>query len=179
MIETIRQGLKEDGVLVSVSKLCKWLEVPHRLLQADEGTAQGEARAGRAHQGHDRGIAVLRLPHGRLPVRHEQKHRPTHFPAQGMAGAQTGHRLSSAHSGTAFRGAGAQRALVNGHVTDLGGQGWLGDLGLGDRLPHPRAAGLTPVAQRQGLHGLKRAGTRSDCPLWHAGPCAGAVPAAQ
>lgn len=30
MIETIRQGLKADGVHVSTSKLCKWLEVPRR-----------------------------------------------------------------------------------------------------------------------------------------------------
>jgi putative transposase len=30
VIETIRQGPKEDGVLVPVSKLCKWLEVPRR-----------------------------------------------------------------------------------------------------------------------------------------------------
>ncbi len=30
MIEMIRQGLKEDGLVVPVSKLCKWLEVPRR-----------------------------------------------------------------------------------------------------------------------------------------------------
>ena len=30
MIETIRQGLKEDGLVVPMSKLCKWLEVPRR-----------------------------------------------------------------------------------------------------------------------------------------------------
>jgi len=30
MIETIRQGLKEDGFDVSISKLCKWFEVPRR-----------------------------------------------------------------------------------------------------------------------------------------------------
>ena len=30
MIETIRQGLKEDGLTVSVSKLCRWIGVPRR-----------------------------------------------------------------------------------------------------------------------------------------------------
>jgi len=30
VIETIRQGLKEDGFDVSISKLCKWFEVPRR-----------------------------------------------------------------------------------------------------------------------------------------------------
>ena len=30
MIETIRQGLKEDGFTVSTSKLCQWFGVPRR-----------------------------------------------------------------------------------------------------------------------------------------------------
>ena len=30
MIEAIRQGLKEDGYRVSISKLCRWFEVPRR-----------------------------------------------------------------------------------------------------------------------------------------------------
>ena len=30
MIETIRQGLKEEGVVVSISQLCRWFEVPRR-----------------------------------------------------------------------------------------------------------------------------------------------------
>jgi putative transposase len=30
VIETIRQGLKEDGLVVSVSKLCRWFGVPRR-----------------------------------------------------------------------------------------------------------------------------------------------------
>lgn len=30
MIETIHQGLKEEGVVVSISKLCKWFDVPRR-----------------------------------------------------------------------------------------------------------------------------------------------------
>jgi len=30
MIETIRQGLKQDGFEVSISKLCRWFEIPRR-----------------------------------------------------------------------------------------------------------------------------------------------------
>ena len=26
----IRQGLKEDGISISMSKLCKWLDIPRR-----------------------------------------------------------------------------------------------------------------------------------------------------
>lgn len=30
MIETIRQGLKAEGVEVSISKLCQWFAIPRR-----------------------------------------------------------------------------------------------------------------------------------------------------
>jgi putative transposase len=30
VIETIRQGLKEDGYTVSISQLCRWFGVPRR-----------------------------------------------------------------------------------------------------------------------------------------------------
>jgi hypothetical protein len=30
VIETIRQGLKDDGFAVSISKLCRWFKVPRR-----------------------------------------------------------------------------------------------------------------------------------------------------
>ncbi len=30
MIETIRQGLKQEGFEVSISKLCRWFEIPRR-----------------------------------------------------------------------------------------------------------------------------------------------------
>lgn len=30
MIEMIRQGLREDGISISTSKLCQWLEIPRR-----------------------------------------------------------------------------------------------------------------------------------------------------
>ena len=28
MIETIRQGLKDDGYTVSISQLCRWIDIP-------------------------------------------------------------------------------------------------------------------------------------------------------
>jgi putative transposase len=30
VIETIRQGLKQDGFDVSINKICQWLQVPRR-----------------------------------------------------------------------------------------------------------------------------------------------------
>ena len=30
MIEMIRQGLQADGITVSISKLCRWFNVPRR-----------------------------------------------------------------------------------------------------------------------------------------------------
>lgn len=30
MIETIHQGLQADGITVSISKLCRWFDVPRR-----------------------------------------------------------------------------------------------------------------------------------------------------
>ena len=42
MIETIRQGLKEDGLAISVSKLCRWTGVPRR-------TVYYRIREGRLH----------------------------------------------------------------------------------------------------------------------------------
>ncbi|MCK6377062.1 hypothetical protein [Zoogloea sp.] len=30
MIETIHRGFKEEGVVVSISQLCRWFEVPRR-----------------------------------------------------------------------------------------------------------------------------------------------------
>ena len=30
MIETIRQGLKDDGYAVSISQLCRWFGIPRR-----------------------------------------------------------------------------------------------------------------------------------------------------
>jgi putative transposase len=32
MIETIRQGLQEDGYRVSISQLCRWFDMPRRTM---------------------------------------------------------------------------------------------------------------------------------------------------
>ena len=53
MIETIRQGLKQDGFDVSISKLCKWFEVPRR---TDQRLA-GQKAAGRL-QASNQGLVV-------------------------------------------------------------------------------------------------------------------------
>jgi len=38
----------------------------------------------------------------------------------------------------------------------MGRQGWLAELGAGDRLQHASIAGLAPVAHWQGEHGIAK-----------------------
>lgn len=44
MIETIRQGLEEDGFKVSISKLCRWFGVPRRTFYYRVGPEQPRIR---------------------------------------------------------------------------------------------------------------------------------------
>ncbi len=39
MIEGLRQGLKDDGVSVSISKLCQWFNIPRRTVYYKPCTA--------------------------------------------------------------------------------------------------------------------------------------------
>ena len=63
----------------------------------------------------------------------------------------------------------AEPALGNGSVPRMGRQGWLAELGLGDRLSYPVTAGVASVANGQGQHRLGRAGAGTDHPLRHVG----------
>lgn len=45
MIEAIRQGLKDDGVDVSISQLCRWFEVPKRTVYYQPTKAAPNVRA--------------------------------------------------------------------------------------------------------------------------------------
>jgi len=108
----------------------------------------------------------------------EQEHGATHFSAQGLAGAQARHRASAADSGAALGGDQAGPTLGNRPVSGLGWPGWLAFLSTGDRLPHPRVAGLAPVAQRQGNDGSGGTGAGADLSIRHAWPRTGTVLAA-
>jgi hypothetical protein len=46
MIETIRQGLKADGIHVPISKLCQWFAVPRRTVyyQPTKATSKVDAK---------------------------------------------------------------------------------------------------------------------------------------
>ncbi len=127
MIETIRQGLKEDGLDVSVSKLCRWLGVPRR--------------------------TVYYRPTKKVPIVQERfaqpiKQRIEEHPAFGyrtvahllgfnkntvqrvfqlaVAGAQTTRGLQAAGAGAAFGSGGPERAMGDGSVPRLDWQRWLG-----------------------------------------------------
>ena len=88
MIETIRQGLKADGFDVSISKLCRWFNVPRRTVYY---------RPTKAAPGlQERFVApikamieekpVVRVPHGRAPAGVQQEHRAARLPVEGLAG---------------------------------------------------------------------------------------------
>lgn len=79
----------------------------------------GSAGTCRADQGADRGGAVVWLLRGRSVARNEQEHSAVDIPDQELAGAQTVHRISTAHPGTAFGGHSAHSALGSRSVPRL------------------------------------------------------------
>lgn len=83
MIETIRQGLKEDGFEVSTSKLCRWFDVPRRTVQIPPGEVRAEdpGAVSSSHRGDDRGQTVFRLPDGGASVGLQQEHGAENLPA--------------------------------------------------------------------------------------------------
>src|SRR5688572_17190204 len=74
---------------------------PQRLLQADQGAAEGEGRTGHADQGTDRRRAVVWLSDRGGAAGDEQEHGAADLPAEGLAGAQAGRGLSTADPGAA------------------------------------------------------------------------------
>lgn len=46
MIQTIQQGLKEDGFEVSIAKLCRWFNVPRRTVYYKAGQESRSKAAG-------------------------------------------------------------------------------------------------------------------------------------
>jgi transposase len=68
-IETIRQGIKQDGFDGSISKVCQWFAVLRRTVyyKPFKGAA-GSGTLCRPYQDHDHRGAVLRLPDGGAPA---------------------------------------------------------------------------------------------------------------
>jgi putative transposase len=63
MILHIQQGLKEDGFTVSMTKLCRWFEVPRRTVyyKPVKSTPKVQERFCRADQANDRSRALVWL----------------------------------------------------------------------------------------------------------------------
>src|SRR3546814_932259 len=66
-----------------------------RVLPADQGPAQGSARAGRTDQGNDRGRALVRIPNGGWLVGDEQER--CSGPSSSRAGRCASGRWATAH----------------------------------------------------------------------------------
>ena len=179
MIEAIRQGLKADGFEVSISKLCRWFGVAaaHVLLQADQGSAEGESSICRANQGHDRGGAVVRLSDGGQPARLQQEHGAADLPAQGLAGPQAGRSVTGRGSRRCRR---SRQPRMNAGPPTCAGSGVAAMAGSRWRwsstaIPANCWAGICRAPARPSTAG--RPGACPDHPLRHAGPGSRAVPA--
>lgn len=112
---TIQQGLREDGVEVSMVKRCRWFSVARRNVyyRPTKAAAQGACGAARADQGHDRGRAIVRLSHDGGVAGREQEHGAAHLPAEGLADTQTTGGLPAADRGVALSCHGTGSALVH------------------------------------------------------------------
>lgn len=81
-----RRVRRLDGRAVPLVRCGPAQLVPH----AAQGSAEGEAGAGRTDQSHDRGRAVVRISDGGRTVGDEQAHGAADLSDQLLAGAQTG-----------------------------------------------------------------------------------------
>jgi putative transposase len=90
VIETIRQGLKEDGLAVSVSPAVSLVRcsTKDRVLPADEEGADPAAAVSSANQATDRRTPRLRLSNRRASLELQQEHRTACFPVDAMAGEE-------------------------------------------------------------------------------------------
>jgi putative transposase len=107
VIETIRQGLKEDGLAVPVSKLCRWIGVPRRTVyyRPDEESADRSAAVLATDQTADRRTSCLWLSHRGSSAGPQQAHGTACSPVDAMAGAKTSCGLQASSTGDAFSAA--------------------------------------------------------------------------
>lgn len=88
MIETIRQGVKEDGDVVSISSCGAGSALPTALCITDRRRSRQRCRnhsLGRLTT--DRGASVVRLSHGGGSAGLQQELRAMHFTTDASAGA--------------------------------------------------------------------------------------------
>ena len=136
MIETIRQGLKEDGLAVSVSKLCRWIGVPRRtvyyrptkktpvvqdrLAQPIKQLIEEHPAFGYRTVAHLLGLNKNTVQRVFQLMRWQVKKRPVGFRPRVQ--------------GDALGGSCSERALADRSMPHLGRQRWLGHAGIGDGL---------------------------------------------
>ena len=110
MIETIRQGLKADGIQVSISKLCQWFAVPRRTVyyRAVKGRPKVDPRFIEPIKA----MIEENPAFGYRTVAHllnfRQEHRAADLPAQGLAGKEAPDRRQASRPDTAVGGKAAE-----------------------------------------------------------------------
>ena len=106
MIVAIHQGLKDEGVSVSISQLCRWFGIPRRTVyyrRTSKTPIAQERFADPIKQ-----MIEANPSFGYRTVAHllkfNKEHRTARFPAEALAGAQTTRGLPASSPGPAVRG---------------------------------------------------------------------------
>ena len=97
---TIQQGLKEDGIHVSMARLRRWFGVARRTVyyKPTKTSFAGCTDQGADRAGNPRSVAARRLAWD------EQEHRAAHPSAEGRAGTQAVRGLQASSRGTPHPG---------------------------------------------------------------------------
>ena len=151
MIETIRQGLQEEGVVVSISQLCRWFEVPRRTFyyQSVKAPPKVQLRFAEPIKAmiEDNPFFGYRTVAHLLGFNKNTEQRV--FQLRGWQVRKRPGRVSAPDRGTTLGSLPAQRTQGDRSVPRLDGAGWLGHPGDDDRLLQPGAVGVACFVQRQ------------------------------
>jgi hypothetical protein len=95
MILELQQALKDDGVFVSLVKLCGWFGVPRRTVYYKPTKVEPKVQ--------DQFVKPIKAMIEENPsFAHEQEHRPARVPDHGLAGSQTACGVPSKDSGSSL-----------------------------------------------------------------------------
>ena len=133
MIVGLQQGLKADGIEVSLVKLCRWFGIARRTVyyRATKGHPKLQEQFCHADQSHDQAELFVWLPHDGVFTELQHEHGAAGVSGQGLASAQTPGGFQAQHPGATVSGKGPRRTLGNGLVPDLDWKGWLVAFGRG------------------------------------------------
>jgi putative transposase len=162
MIEMIRQGLQADGITVSISKLCRWFQVPRRTIYYRSVRSEPKVQTRFAEP--IKAMIEESPSFGYMTVAHLLGfNKNTVQRIFQLMGWQVRKRPIG------FR----PRVQALPSVATAPNERWSTDMcrvwaGAGDRLPHAGVAGLASIAQRPRQHGVERVGACADRPVRHA-----------